>query len=486
MKNLGGRLAWFCGAWLALVVLVLAPVEPSAASVSIKTQRISRGSPFSPSSLCAQTVPGFSPGFAQETSVAVNPRDPDQVLVAWIQDGRATDTVMASRDGGRTFSRIIVPGLSACTGGAFDVASDPGVAFSSDGRTAYFTAIVVDLSSATSEEGASTSMFAFRSSDGGLSWSVPQVVQPATGEFWDLPRLTPDPRQPKRAFYIYDLRKPPDFLHGYSLFSKTTDAGRSWSTPHKVYDPQTPNSWPGISKILVNHDGSLLDVFALVASDISDPNADPEGAGVPSNPTEQLAVRSVDGGRTWGPPIKIGDTAGRHIVDPVSETGLNSFDTFPSQTVAPNGDVYVSWSRPGATSSRVVVARSTDGGRRWTRRSIAVRGQAALPTVEVAGDGTVGVVYYEIAPSSVNGNWPARVKLATSGDHGRHWSRHRIAGPFNLLTAGNKARPCCFVGDYLGIARTRHGMLAAFSMGKPIAKNNVDVYVSRITTSGRK
>ena len=76
--------------------------------------------------------------------MAVNPQNPHQILVAWIQDGRATDVVMASRDGGRTFSRILVPGLSACTGGPFEVASDPGVDFSADGRQAWFTAIVVN------------------------------------------------------------------------------------------------------------------------------------------------------------------------------------------------------------------------------------------------------------------------------------------------------------------------------------------------------
>jgi hypothetical protein len=73
--------------------------------------------------------------------------------------------------------------------------------------------------------------------------------------------------------------------------------------------------------------------------------------------------------------------------------------------------------------------------------------------------------------------------LATSRDHGRHWSRRRIARSFNLLRTGSKARACCFLGDYEGIARLPHGMAAAYSMGKPIAKHKVDVYFSRITTS---
>ncbi len=464
-----------CG-WVLVVGAVVAVVatEPVlAASARVQTRRISLASPFS--GPCTTANPGFSPGFAQESSVAVDPRDPRHILVSWIQDGRASDLVMASRDGGRSFARILVPGLSACTGGAYVAASDPGVAFSADGRMAYFSAIVVK--NPASEETANPSMFVSRSFDDGFSWSVPSVVQPSTGQFWDLPRLTPDPRRPNRAYYVYDLRKPPDFFHGYSLISTTTNGGRSWSKPRKLYDPHTTNSWPGISKILVNRDGSLLDVFALIATD-------PNNLKAP-NHTQELAIRSVDEGRTWSKPITIGLSSGRGVTDPVTGNILNTFDTYPSQTVAPNGDVYVSWLQPGATntSSRIAVARSTDSGRHWTTRRLAVRGQGALPTIEVAGDGTVGVVYYLIAPSSRNGNWPAQVMLATSRDRGRQWSRRAVAPPFNLLTTGSKARGCCFLGDYEGIARLPHGMAAAYSMGRPIAKNRVDVYFSRITTS---
>lgn len=469
----GGGIARLCCWGLALSAASAAvAAEPvQAASVSVQTRGISLASPFS--GPCTQANLGFSPGFAQESSVAVDPRDPRYILVSWIQDGRATDLVMASRDGGRSFARILVPGLSACTGGAFQVASDPGVAFSADGRMAYFAAIVVNFPN-------TTSMFVSRSVDDGFSWSVPSVVQASTGQFWDLPRLTADPDRPNRAYYVYDLRKPAGFISGYSLLSTTTNGGRSWSAPRKLYDPHTSNSWPGISKILVNRDGSLLDVLALISTDPADLAA--------PNPTQELGIRSVDGGRTWGKPITIGRSSGRRVTDPTTGKILNTFDTFPSQTVAPNGDVYVSWLQPGVTNaaSRIAVGRSTDGGRHWLARTLVVRGQAALPTIEVAGDGTVGVLYYVIAPSSRNGNWPARVSLATSRDRGRNWSRRAVAGPFNLLTAGSNARACCFLGDFEGIARLPHGLAAAFSMGRPIAHNRVDVYFSRITTSSQR
>jgi hypothetical protein len=97
----------------------------------------------------------------------------------------------------------------------------------------------------------------------------------------------------------------------------------------------------------------------------------------------------------------------------------------------------------------------------------------------------VGVLYYEIAPRSRRGFWPTRVKVALSRDHGRRWTQTAIARPFDLLSAGNNARPCCFLGDYLGSARVPHGIAWAYSMGKPMAVDQVDAYFSRVTTSRR-
>jgi hypothetical protein len=465
----------------SLVFAVVATAPAQAASVQLQTKRISPPSPFSPNSSCAQENPGFSPGFAQESSVAVDPTDPSRILVSWIQDARATDTVMASRDGGRSFSRVFVPGFTACTGGDANLASDPGVDFAADGRTAYFTGIRVafsgeslsDPEEAASE--ASTSMAVSRSFNGGFSFEPPYLVQQPTGQFWDLPRLTAHPRRPKKAYYLYDLREPPDFLHGYSVLSTTRNGGRTWSPARVLFDPHTSNSWPGISKLLVNRDGSLLVIFALVGSD-------PNGT-----PTQELAIRSDNGGRTWSRPFTIGSSSGLPVYDPVTETPLNTFVTYPSQTVAPNGDVYVSWMEPGATPSapsHIAVARSADGGRHWRTHRLVIHAQSALPTVEVAGDGTVGVLYYKIAPASSNGVWATRVVLSTSRDHGRHWKRHTVVRPFNLLTAGSKGRPCCFLGDYEGSGRLPHGFAFAYSVAKPIARNNVDVYFTRVTTSG--
>jgi hypothetical protein len=477
MRRLAGVLVAALAFSLALAVVA---AESPAVGVKIKTKRISPPSPFSPNPACAEENPGFSPGFAQESSLAVNPRDPSHILVSWIQDARATDTVMVSHDGGRSFSRVFVPGLSACTGGDANFVSDPGVDFTANGRMAYFTAIRVSFTGTSLADpeaaaaAASPSMGVSRSFNGGISWEVPSLVQQPTGQFFDLPRLTAHPRNPKKAYYLFNLRQPPDFSRGYSVVSTTNNAGRSWSPVRVLFDPQTPNSWPAINKLLVNRDGSLVVIFPLVG-------------GGPEVPTQEMAIRSTNGGRTWSAPVTIGSIQTLNVYDPVTNTPLNTYPGYPSETVAPNGDVYVSWAETGATPSSpsaIAVARSADGGRHWRTHRIVVHAQSALPTVEVAGDGTVGVLYYKIAPASVGGFWATRVVLATSRDHGRHFRRHTVVKPFNLLSAGSKGRPCCFLGDYEGSGRLPHGFAFAYSVGKPQALNNVDVYFTRVTTSG--
>jgi hypothetical protein len=455
---------------LGVVIAHASSQAPAAAGVDVGApQRISLTSPIGPP--CTDADPNFASGHVVETDIAISPSDPRRVLVSWIQDGSATDAVMASRDGARTFSRVLIPGLSACTGGAAQAASDPGVAFSADGRTSYFSGVGVDVLS-TEPFRPSVTMLASRSGDGGFSWANPVAVQPGEGMYWDKPILSTDPRRPRVAYYAFALRRPPAYNSGYSLLSRTSNAGRTWSRPQKLYDPHTTSSWPGNSEILVNRDGALVNVFVLASGD--------GGTG----PAQILAARSVGRGARWRRPVVIGRTSGFPPSDPVSQNIVETIGAIPSQTVAPDGDLYVAWAAPGPTRrrSRVVVARSTTGGRSWRSSAVRVRGQSLFPAIAVSGDGTVGVLHYVLAAASHGGVWPARIKLDTTRRFGGRWHTHRVAGPFNMLTAVDRVRGCCAIGDYVNMAPLPHGLIAAYPMAKPLSRHQTDVYVSRITT----
>ena len=69
-----------------------------------------------------------------EASIAVDPRAPRRIVAAWMQDDGRSNLVMTSRDGGRTWTRVFVPGLTDCTGGTLAGAADPWLSFAPAGK----------------------------------------------------------------------------------------------------------------------------------------------------------------------------------------------------------------------------------------------------------------------------------------------------------------------------------------------------------------
>lgn len=119
-----------------------------------------------------------------ETTIAINPTNPNNVI-AGANDYRvccdftglndATGWVYYSFDGGATWGNVLLPRLTAETGGRgvfkkFDSAGDPVIAFAPDGGVAYYANIVFSRVSPASGIVVSTS------TDGGANWSEPNLV----------------------------------------------------------------------------------------------------------------------------------------------------------------------------------------------------------------------------------------------------------------------------------------------------------------------
>ena len=118
-----------------------------------------------------------------ETTIAVDPNNPNHV-VSGSNDYRvccdftalndSTAWAYTSWDGGKTWTNVQVPGLTAETGGQgtfkkVDSAGDPAMAFGPDG-TLYYANIVFSRVSPASGVAVSVSH------DGGLSWGAPNMV----------------------------------------------------------------------------------------------------------------------------------------------------------------------------------------------------------------------------------------------------------------------------------------------------------------------
>jgi hypothetical protein len=101
-------------------------------------------------------------------------------------------------------------------------------------------------------------------------------------------------------------------------------------------------------------------------------------------------------------------------------------------------------------------------------------GQAFLPSLAVAGNGTIGVSY-----DDTRNNQSGSKQLATdvwfsqSRDGGTTWQERHLAGPFAAETApesDSSGVQGLFVGDYQGLAaRGQEGFAAAFAQSRPQA-----------------
>jgi hypothetical protein len=124
-------------------------------------------------------------------------------------------------------------------------------------------------------------------------------------------------------------------------------------------------------------------------------------------------------------------------------------------------------------ASRTLVSRSRDGGRGWSRPVTVsrVRGQAFQASVAAAGDGTLGVTWYDDRRDPGGSTaWEFDVWFAFSRDGGRSWHRSHLAGPFDINRAQDTGGGALRIGDYQSLAGLPHGFVAAFTQAPPQAK----------------
>jgi hypothetical protein len=461
------------GSALLVSVLLLASAPAAVAGVRphpVGPYRVKDVRPVSGPSPFAAGCPGARfddttiTGHELEPTIAVNPANPRNIVATWKQDvgpvSSRADLVASSLDGGRTWKRRTIPGLTACTGGTADAGSDPWVAAGGDG-TAYFSGLAADLAT----DPPTTAVVASRSRDGGRSWRAPATVAaPLQGNETD--SVTASPTRAGHAYVAWAnfIVNPP--RTNTLEFSRTTDGGATWSPPVLVDQPG-PFQIDQAPRILVLPGGALLAVFARGDFET--------GLG------SIHAARSLDEGRTWLPAVEVGSKPIPDVVDP--ETGLPlPSPGFPSAAVAPDGTVYVAFEDSRSpTSGAVGVARSRDGGRSWTSATLpGVRAFAFEPAVAVDAHGTVGVTWYDLRSDRPgDAALSADVWFAHSGDRGRSWRQVHVAGPTDLRSAPLPAHN--FVGEYQGLAPLRRGFAAVFTLAAPQARNGpTDIFFARI------
>ena len=355
--------------------------------------------------------------FQTEPSLAVDPKDPDHILVGMIDYNFPNMVTYSSIDGGATWEG---PHQAKYPRADLGAAGDPIVAFDSKGN-AYYAFISLDIEEFTVGPLLGSALVSAisvaRSTDGGFTWE--DSVQSSRSE------LT------TRTLPSFDDRLRGEIEFGF-LDKPWMAIGRHPDDPSKdvmyvVYTTfiQTANIF-------------WMDEIPFL------------GAGQLETVIEM--VRSEDGGVTWSDPIEVSPRAQYTILfNPITDavtqdevgqgTSVRQVVQGPDVAVAPDGTVYVAWLDTTEDDSfeglaEIQVARSDDAGvtfeshRRasgfaepgFRARNLVFRSwSSAFPKLGIGPNGEVHVLW--VAIPTDNPEDDGDVFTVSSTNKGQTWSR---------------------------------------------------------------
>lgn len=423
-----------------------------------------------------------------EPFVSANRARPGNVVGVWQQDrwsnGAAHGLAAGySFDGGRSWRQTTLPFDRCAPGGvAYDRASDPWVSFGPDG-TAYAVALSLNL---TTNGPAASAVVAATSLDGGRSWRRVRSIQAdpsASVGFNDKESITADPTRPGHAYVVWDRQRPTRAPHFRvpTMFSQTSDAGRTWSRPRAIAATGRDQQSIGNVVLVDPATGVLYDFYTLYFCTC------------PSVPRIQY-VNSTDGGRNWGAAHTVTQFDAGGVTDPVTGEQVRTADFGAQVGIDPaTGRLYVAWQSrrfSGGKIDEIALTASGNGGRTWSvaQRVSSVTGRPAFtPTIAVTANGTVGVTYYDFRrlAAANRATLPTDYWLRTSRDGGRTFSvDQHVAGPFNMKAAPVSTGRGFFIGDYQGLTSVGGQFLPVFvqtncTTSCPV--NRTDVSAAHVT-----
>jgi hypothetical protein len=386
-----------------------------------------------------QAATGSQPRTQVEPSVAVDPNNP-LVVVAVVQQGRFPDGgstaigYATSHDGGQTWVAGDLPSLTVATGGPFERASDPAVAFGPDGAV-YAESLVFG--------GPRSGVAVQRSDDGGLTFGAPVLAQDDND-----PNLFND----KEWIAVDTFAGSPHRGRVYVVWDQGTNRGQPILLRFSDDRARTWSALIAVSSVTAGGIGAL-------------PLVQPNGALTVvyedfTTGDDEVAQTSHSGGLSFDPPVTINSFQGGVLPD-IRSGGL------PAAAVDPqSGTLYAVWEdrRFRADGVRdIVISRSTDSGAGWsalTRVNPDAPGSRLdhfTPAV-TAVNGKVHVVY-RTRDTSAGLSLLVDMRYIASNDGGLTFAGERVLGdPTDLRFAAQTTTfdcgnpPCYFLGDYMGVA----------------------------------
>jgi hypothetical protein len=432
-------------------------------------------------------------GAEGEPSLAVNPRNPANIVVGFKQDvdnpDSSADGVAVSRDAGRSWRQGSLPASGACNGGEsqYPYVTDPWVAFGR-GNVVWFAT----LPYTTANPGA---IAVHRSTDGGRSFGGPVYVDRDlnSSDFDDKETIAADPRDSTRVYVAWVKQQrtlpPLGVTLGATVYvARTSDGGHTWSAPHGLATVGTGRALAGPTVVVAPNRDVLVAYPLIVPDNPADCVTDEDCAGA----VTVYAVRSTDRGNTWSAPVIAARYRRAPFRDPEGDEFKASAENF-SLTLDGHGVAYLAaHDERHAPHSHIVVRRSRDGGKTWQGLTNADKGSRAHgfkgQPIIAAGRHELGVLYFDFRDDARKGDGKAQFSywFARSRNGGRNWHEQRLTQPSDLHSAP-EASAGHFIGDYFGLQAVGRNFLAAVTVARPLARNGpTDIAFLRIDARGRR
>jgi hypothetical protein len=414
-----------------------------------------------------------------EPQVAVNPVNPNEMIGAtqqdrWPDGGARGLSSWITHDGGDSWAKLPDVPWSACQGGPtrFGRVTDPWVSYDKAGN-AYFIGQPIDSAALGLSAISVTSLDRTTG-----TWRPPTIIQEDTGDrfvFNDKVSITGDPT---RAGYAYATWVRGDYpnngrqspiadLHSFAyrgqpMFSRTTDGGLTWSTPVPM---RHSNTYFQGNQIAVGPDGTLYNVAANLFT----------GAGLNDNGVYMGVMTSRDAGLHWSAPAKIAPIGFAQLFVPDDNFPIRAEDYLPDIAVdMTSGAIYVVWADSlGTALNKVVLAKSTDGGRHWSGPTVVATGgpgvQSYNHAIDVSDTGMVTLTYWDDRNNVLgDGIATTDVWLRHSHNGTASWEpEQHLHGPFDHYTApisyfAPDDPRGLFLGDYMGLETISGNSTIAF------------------------
>jgi len=439
-----------------------------------------------------------------ETPIAVNPANPQNFIVGandWnYNDGCA---VNATFDGGKTWTPTVpngfIPGITRYTNdpavagtGTGDFGGDPVVAFSSDGKTAYYACYTYRVSGYSSYR---AQLLLSTSRDGGKTWlkggreepltvvaqwDASGITKGSTGQFQDHESIWVDPADGR--IYITWAQFHGNGSNSPIYVAVSADGGKTFSTPAQVTATTVRSNQD--ARVVTNGDGS----HAYLTFD----NGAQGGKGAVMYVSE-----SSDRGMTWRAPVQFALFQNPVCLFPpycfnVSGTPFRGPGSYPVPAFDPvTHRLYVAYADIIGGRAQLFLASAPESGvkdaSQWTVVPMAPGAAGDRLNVEMSIERGSGRIDFISQDRSYSNNTLVDITYGKSFDGGATFTTQRVTrsgydpGLYGV-PSGSGFRP--FIGDYNGIVSLP--TTAAFAW-TGVGKNpgnppiNLDIYFGSLT-----